>query len=227
MASYLDLVNSIIVSQRMRTVERNGRLALNRAGDLRFNELLRKSMDQKEQKALQGKGIPLRRDLADTSGTTPADEGQRFTECLNFVLAKEGSRYVHEDGGKESSRYGILQSTARELGYKGDIKNITKAEVEMIYRKIWDRSGAKDLPFPLCMVHFDTYVNSPAMAKKILGQSRGDVDTYLRLREQRYVRLATLRPEVFGKYLKGWKNRVNSLRAMVAEYKGASNTLRG
>jgi len=116
MASYLDLVNSIIVSQRMRTVERNGRLALNRAGNLRFNELLRKSMDQKEQKALQGKGIPLRRDLADTSGTTPADEGQRFTECLNFVLAKEGSRYVHEDGGKESSRYGILQSTARELG---------------------------------------------------------------------------------------------------------------
>ncbi|HNS15156.1 MAG TPA: glycosyl hydrolase 108 family protein [Syntrophorhabdaceae bacterium] len=221
MASYLDLVNSIIVSQRMRTVERSGRLtALNRAGNLHFNELLRKSMDKKEQKALQG--IPFRRDLADASGTMPADEGQRFTECLNFVLAKEGSRYVHEDGGKESSRYGILQSTARELGYKGNIKNITKAEVEMIYRKIWDKSGAKDLPFPLCMVHFDTYVNSPAMAKKILGQSRGDVDTYLRLREQRYVRLATLRPEVFGKYLKGWKNRVNSLRVMVAEYKGAS-----
>jgi len=26
----------------------------------------------------------------------------------------------------------------------------------MIYRKIWDKSGAKDLPFPLCLVHFDT-----------------------------------------------------------------------
>ncbi len=226
MASYLDLVNSIIVSQRMRTVESGGRLTvLNRTGNLHFNELLRKSLERKEEKSLQG--IPFRRETAGASGLMPADENQRFEDCLKFVLAKEGSSYVHEDGGKESSRYGILQSTARELGYKGDVRNITKAEVEMIYRKIWDKSGAKDLPFPLCMVHFDTYVNSPAMAKKILGQSGGDVDTYLKLREQRYVRLATLRPGVFGKYLKGWKNRVNSLRVMVAEYKGASNTLRG
>jgi hypothetical protein len=226
MASYLDLVNSIVVLQKMRDAKSGGRLtAFSRTGNLHFNELLKKSMEQREQKTLQG--ILFRRDTAGVSGITPVDENQRFTECLKFVLAKEGSRYVHEDGGKESSRYGILQSTARELGYKGDIRNITKAEVEMIYNKIWDRSGAKDMPFPLCLVHFDTYVNSPAMAKKILEQSGGDVDTYLKLREQRYMRLATLRPGIFGKYLNGWKNRVNSLRIMVAEYKGASNTLRG
>ncbi|MDD5008974.1 MAG: glycosyl hydrolase 108 family protein [Syntrophorhabdaceae bacterium] len=223
MASYLDLVDSVVVLQKMRAAERGGRLtAFNRSKNLHFNELLRKSMDQK---ALQG--TPFRQDPADTSGTMPSDENKRFADCLKFVLAKEGSRYVHEDGGKESSRYGILQSTARELGYKGNIKNITKTEVEMIYRKIWDKSGAKDLPFPLCLVHFDTYVNSPAMAKKILDQSKGNVEAYLKLREQRYVRLAALRPEVYGKYLNGWKNRVNSLRTMVAEYKGIHNVARG
>jgi len=182
-------------------------------------------MDEKDRKALHG--VPFRQNPADIPGTLPADENRRFTECLKFVLAKEGNRYVYENGKKELSRYGILQSTAQGFGYKGDIKNITKAEVEMIYRKIWDKSGANDLPFPLCLVHFDTYVNSPAMAKKILDQSKGDVETYLKLREQRYVRLAALRPEVYGKYLNGWKNRVNSLRAMVTEYKGAGNMLHG
>ncbi|OPY77594.1 MAG: hypothetical protein A4E64_01059 [Syntrophorhabdus sp. PtaU1.Bin058] len=226
MASYLDLVNSVVLSQKMRTAEGNARLtALNRTNNLHFNELLRRSMDEKDRKTLYG--VPFRQNPANISGTIPGDEDQRFAECLKFVLAKEGSRHVYENGAKESSRYGILQSTAREFGYKGDIRNISKAEVEMIYRKIWDKSGAKDLPFPLCLVHFDTYVNSPAMAKKILGQSKGDVETYLKLREQRYTRLAALKPDVYGRYLNGWKNRVNSLRAMVAEYKSAGAMLSG
>ena len=33
-----------------------------------------------------------------------------------------------------------------------------------------------------------------------------------------YVRLASAKPQVYAKYLKGWKNRINSLRTVVAEY---------
>jgi len=36
------------------------------------------------------------------------------------------------------------------------------------------------------------------------------------MREQQYVNLAEKRPEVFKRYLKGWKTRVDNLRTMIA-----------
>lgn len=151
-----------------------------------------------------------------TTETFPNEE-MKFRKCLDFVLQKEGSRLVKEDGERGASRYGILQSTARAFGYKGSIRNITREQVEGIYRRIWQNSGASSLPYPLCVVHFDTYVNSPAAAKKILQRSQGDIDTYLGMREKRYVKLASAKPQVYAKYLKGWKNRINSLRTVVAQ----------
>ena len=115
-----------------------------------------------------------------------------------------------------SSKFGILQSTAREHGYKGNIKNITRVDAEAIYKKIWDKSGAASLPYPLSLVHFDTYVNSPAAATKLLKKSAGNTDAYLSMRAHRYTRLAELRPAQYGKYLKGWINRVADLRNIIA-----------
>lgn len=146
------------------------------------------------------------------------DEATKFRKCLDFVLAKEGTRLVREDGERGASRYGILQSTARAFGYKGSIRNITREQVEGIYRKLWESSGASSLPYPLCVVHFDTYVNSPAAARRILQRSQGNIGDYLAMREQRYVRLASAKPQVYAKYLKGWKNRIDSLRTVVAEH---------
>lgn len=147
----------------------------------------------------------------------------KFNEGLKFVLEREGSRLVRNDGGRESSKFGILQSTAARYGYKGDINNIPRSEVERIYRKLWEQSGSASLPFPLSTVHFDTYVNSPAAAEKILVKSRGDTDLYLKMRENRYARLVEMRPEQYGKYLKGWKSRIQTLRTMVAQHGGNSD----
>ncbi len=146
---------------------------------------------------------------------TPADS---FKEIVKVVLKHEGSSYVKKDGMRESSKMGILQSTANEFGYKGDVKDLTRADAEAIYKKIWDRSGAAKLPYPLSLVHFDTYVNSPAAARKILAKSEGNVDTYLEMRGQRFQRLAQRRPERFGRYLKGWMARVNHLKQITTEY---------
>jgi lysozyme family protein len=134
-------------------------------------------------------------------------------------MEKEGSKTVREDGGRETSKYGILQSTAREYGYKGNIKDISRADAEAIYRKLWEKSGSASLPFPLSTVHFDTYVNSPSAADKILAKSQGNPHVYLQLREQRYARLAEVRPELYSKYLKGWNNRIKSLRTMVTQHR--------
>jgi lysozyme family protein len=160
------------------------------------------------------------------------DDEAKFKEGLKTVLKHEGSRLVKEDGGEESSKYGIIESTAKAYGYKGHIKNITISDAEAIYKKIWDKSGAGSMAHPLSVVHFDTYVNSPSMAKKLLRQSKGNTEVYLNLRLQRYSRIAHLRPEKYGKYLNGWVNRVNNLKAIASNYTnkyatpGISNTSR-
>ena len=155
---------------------------------------------------------------ASSASTTGESSGSDFKDILKVVMKHEGTAYVKMDGGRESSKMGILQSTARQYGYTGDVKNITKAQAESIYKKIWGKSGAANLPYPLSAIHFDTYVNSPAAAGKLLKQSGGDVDTYLHMREQRYIHLATLRPQRYGKYLNGWMNRISDLRMVAAEY---------
>jgi hypothetical protein len=138
-------------------------------------------------------------------------------EALRFVLEHEGSGYVASDGGKESSKYGILQSTAARWGYNGDVRHMSQAEAEAIYRRIWDESGSGDLPAGLALVHFDTYMNSPQAAKKMLQSSGGDTGAYLRLRTQRYARLSALKPARYAQYMKGWMKRIDDLRTATAQ----------
>ena len=138
-------------------------------------------------------------------------------EALRFVLEHEGSGYVANDAGKESSKYGILQATAARYGYNGDVRYISRTEAEAIYRKIWDESGSRNLPAGLALVHFDTYMNSPQAAKKMLQSSVGDADRYLRLRTQRYARLSRLKPARYAQYMKGWMKRIHDLRTAAAQ----------
>ncbi len=144
-------------------------------------------------------------------------------EALRFVLEHEGSGYVASDAGKESSKYGILQTTAARCGYNGDVRHMSRTEAEAIYRKIWEESGSRNLPSGLALVHFDTYMNSPQAAKKMLQSSGGDINTYLRLRTQRYARLSALKPARYAQYMKGWMNRIHDLRTTVAQT-GPSST---
>jgi hypothetical protein len=145
----------------------------------------------------------------------PAAGGDAMKAALRFVLDHEGKAYVAVDGG-ESSRYGIRQSTAERLGYQGSVRNMTQAQAEEIYSKLWAESGAQALPPRLAVVHFDTYMNSPAAARKILRTSGGDAGAYLQMRSARYARLGRMRPDRYGRYMKGWMNRIHDLQAMAA-----------
>jgi lysozyme family protein len=189
---------------------------MNNTTDKQFSNILNKNIE-KLQKTPNEKNTVLNQLSPSYALNTAVDKKDRFEEALNFVLKHEGKNLVHRDGASgESSMYGILQSTANENGYKGNIKDITVEDVKAIYRKIWEKSGASSLPPALSVVHFDTYVNNPAMAKKLLNRSKGDINIYLKMREQQYVSLAEKRPEVFKRYLKGWKTRVDNLRTMIA-----------
>ena len=193
----------------------------------KFSRLLDESVSQAGKAAagnIQGpQGSSL---LIEPSSFLPQTSDETgFREILKVVMRHEGHSLIRKDGIRGASKMGILQSTAREYGYKGDIRNLTAGDAEGIYKKIWERSGASKLPYPLSLIHFDTYVNSPAAARKILARSGGDIDTYLSMRSQRYERLAKLRPEVYAKYLNGWKNRINHLSQVATEYAAKVRTL--
>jgi len=206
MLSHINLVEAILASKQLDLSRRAGsKLPSTQSLGQSFEKILTNNLQ------VSPSVLPFNNEIAQTDA--------KFQEGLKFVIEREGSKHVREDGGRESSKYGILQSTAREHGFKGNIKDLTKADSEVIYRKIWEKSGAESLPFPLSTVHFDTYVNSPSAAEKILSKSQGNTDVYLGLREQRYARLAEIKPEQFGKYLKGWNNRIRNLQTMVAQYK--------
>ena len=205
MLSHLKLVEAILASKQLDLSRRTGRHPQIQSNGPSFEAVLTKTL-QKSPSVL-----PL--------SYEPTEADMKFREGLKFVLEREGSTHVREDGGRESSKYGILKSTAKEHGQQGNVKDLTRSDAEAIYKKIWEKSGAESLPFPLSTVHFDTYVNSPSAAEKILVKSQGNTDVYLRLREQRYARLAETRPEQYGKYLKGWSNRIKSLQTMVAQYR--------
>ena len=218
MPSYLDLVEQAVMLQEMRAGQRNRNLSVN-TPNVSFNDIFSQSLKQ-----IEKTGAPTSQGVAGIDLSLPADDAEKFKKSLAFVLEKEGSKLVHEDGASgESSKYGILQSTARAFGYKGNMKDMTRDAAEKIYKKLWELSGSRSLSFPLAIVHFDTYVNSPGMAKKLLERSKGNIDTYLKLREQRYVKLASAKPDVYGKYLQGWKNRIKGLRAVATQYAKANN----
>jgi len=208
----LDMIFTSHILQK----KRDNILKINNTTDKQFSNILNKNIE-KLQKTPNEKNTALNQLSPSYTLNTTVNKKDRFEEALNFVLKHEGKRLVHRDGASgESSMYGILQSTANENGYKGNIKDITVEDVKAIYRKIREKSGASSLPPALSVVHFDTYVNNPAMAKKLLNRSKGDINIYLKMREQQYVNLAEKRPEVFKRYLKGWKTRVDNLRTMIA-----------
>jgi len=182
-----------------------------------FLNLLIQSVTRISEKAVSPQVAPGPVAGPDPRNSAPlGDNEHAMEEIFRFVFGQEGSAYVARDGGTESSKYGILQVTANRYGYGGSVKDMSRTEAEAIYKKMWEESGAQNLPPSLALVHFDTYINSPAAAKKMLQASGGDVNTYLRLRSQRYLRLAELKPERYAKYEKGWMNRVQSLRTMAA-----------
>ena len=217
MSSYSDILNVTMQYQKI-NLDRQGAAKPGTRTDASFDKLLSQSMD-----GVTVPSIGYNSNPPSMVAQSEIEDQLKFRECLKFVLGQEGSKYVPDDGGKESSRFGILQSTARAYGYKGNVKNISKADVEAIYKKIWNKSGAGSLPYPMSLVHFDTYVNSPATARRLLKKCGGNTEVYLKSREQRYTRIAEARPDTYGKYLKGWKTRINSLKNVVAECSKVNN----
>ncbi|MDI9560649.1 MAG: glycosyl hydrolase 108 family protein, partial [Pseudomonadota bacterium] len=132
MSNYTNMLDMIFTSHILQK-KRDNILKINNTTDKQFSNILNKNIE-KLQKTPNEKNTALNQLSPSYTLNTTVNKKDRFEEALNFVLKHEGKNLVHRDGASgESSMYGILQSTANENGYKGNIKDITVEDVKAIY----------------------------------------------------------------------------------------------
>jgi lysozyme family protein len=84
-----------------------------------------------------------------------------FDAAFDTLLKHEGGYSDHsaDPGGK--TRYGIVEAVAREVGYRGDMKDLPLDLAKRIYKdRYWDAVKADQMPPAIRYVLFDGAVNS-------------------------------------------------------------------
>ena len=112
-----------------------------------------------------------------------ASKEEAFESAISFVLTNKRG-YVP---GTNPMKYGIMQTTLKDYDPKGkiaqDVSQLDEAKAKQIYRKIWERAGCDKLPYPLNVIHFDTYVQRPRTGIEALKKAQGDPQAYLEARK--------------------------------------------
>lgn len=153
-----------------------------------------------------------------------------FDEAFKTVLRHEGgyTDNAADPGGK--TKYGITEAVAREIGYRGEMRELPIDLVRRIYKdRYWDTVKAEELPPSTRYAVFDAAVNSgPSQAIKWLQRSLGVLDDgiigpktiaaanavnpdalRMRMLSQRLKFMASLAN--WPAFSRGWANRIASL----------------
>ena len=149
------------------------------------------------------------------------------TLFINRLLKSEGGYVNHPDDPGGETNWGVTVGTARQAGYTGSMRSMTREQAIEIYRKLyWKPVEAMGLPYALQFQMFDATVNhglrnAVAILQRALGVpvdgqfgpvTKGAVDKALPLVlglafNQRRVSFYTdLGP--FKSFGRGWANRI-------------------
>lgn len=101
-----------------------------------------------------------------------------FTTAFEKLLGHEGGYSDHKDDPGGKTRYGITEAVAREVGYRGDMRELPLDLAQRIYKnRYWDAVQAEHLPADVRYAVFDAAVNSGvAQAAKWLQRACGVKD---------------------------------------------------
>lgn len=101
-----------------------------------------------------------------------------FNQAFDILLRHEGGFSDHpaDPGGK--TRFGITEAVAREVGYRGDMRELPMDLAKRIYKdRYWDAVRADELPAEVRYAVFDAAVNSgPRQAIRWLQRAVGAKD---------------------------------------------------
>lgn len=140
-----------------------------------------------------------------------AQSGSAIEQIIT-KLEDDGTGKVTYDTGGET-KYGISKKWNPDI----DVKNLTKEQAAQILKeRYWDKNNIDSLPENMRLVAFDAVVNQGPRAMEWVKEANGDPEKLLELRRADYARLAKEDPATYGKYAKGWENRLKKLGANVA-----------
>ena len=101
-----------------------------------------------------------------------------FLTAFEKLLKHEGGFSDHpaDPGGK--TRYGVTEAVAREVGYRGDMRELPLDLAQRIYKdRYWDAVQAEALPADIRYIVFDGAVNSGVVqSAKWLQRACGVMD---------------------------------------------------
>ena len=153
-----------------------------------------------------------------------------FDQAFDILLKHEGgfSDHAADPGGK--TRYGITEAVAREVGYRGDMRELPLDLAKRIYKdRYWDAVRAEELPAAIRYAVFDAAVNSgPRQAilwlqravgvkddgiigpKTLAAVRAADPERLLRRMLAQRLRFMTNLPN-WGSFSRGWARRIADL----------------
>lgn len=101
-----------------------------------------------------------------------------FDAAFDILLKHEGGFSNSAADPGKATMYGVTEAVAREVGYKGDMRELPLDLAKRIYKdKYWDSVKAEELP-PACRYAvFDAAVNSgPGQSIKWIQRAVGATD---------------------------------------------------
>lgn len=139
------------------------------------------------------------------AGGTPS-----FDEALRRTLAYEGG-YTEDTGGP--TMMGISSRANPDVDLQR-VKEDPEYKSSIYRERYWNPIGADRMDPRMANVAFDTAVNlGVGRTRQLLEEAGNDPARLLQLRQQHYNDLIARDPETYGRYGRGWSNRVNDLMA--------------
>jgi lysozyme family protein len=84
-----------------------------------------------------------------------------FDQAFDLLLGHEGGYSDHKDDNGGKTRFGVTEAVAREVGYRGDMRELPLDLAKRIYLEdYWRPMRCDELPEEARYVAFDAAVNS-------------------------------------------------------------------
>lgn len=132
----------------------------------------------------------------------------KFQLAIKFTLLWEGGYVFNPKDPGGETKYGISKATFPNE----DIRNLTLERAMEIYKtRYWDVNNLDNVPIPLCIAYFDSYVqHNPKRVKDMAERANGNLRAFIEARRQYYKSLQIKKPSL-SVFDKGWMNRLNDL----------------